>query len=88
MLTVSSIVNFCKISVKISVLEKFEKRLKKTCLRNSQPWLRSVHYVNGPQDAVVLSVIATRPKLIATRPQGHKKGFYYSLQAIRFPVRV
>jgi len=30
--------------------------------------------VNGPHDAVVLSLWATRPKLRATRPQGHKKG--------------
>ena len=57
MLTVSSIVNFCKISVKILVLEKFEKKVEKNLLiRNSQPWLRSVHDVNGPHDAVVLSL--------------------------------
>jgi len=76
MLTVSSTVNFCKNSVKIWVLEKFEKSWKKTCLglHNSQPWLRSVRYVNGPHDAVVLSLWATRPKLRAIRPQGHKKG--------------
>ena len=57
--------------------------LKKTYLRNSQPWLRSVHYVNGPHDAVVLSLSATRLKLRATRLQGHKKEFYYALAFFR-----
>jgi len=50
--------------------------LKKPCLLNSQPSLRSVHYVNGPHDAFVLSLWATRPQLRAIRPHGHKKGFH------------
>ena len=40
---------------------------------NSQPWLRSVHYANGPHDAFLLSPRATRSRLRATRPHGHKK---------------
>jgi len=31
-------------------------REPETCLRNSQPCLRSVHYVKGTDDAVVLSL--------------------------------
>jgi len=81
-------VNFCKISVKISVLEKFEKKLKKLAYATRN--LGYVQFIMWTAHTMRLSCLSEQ--LVRSWEQlvlkDTKKGFYYALIKVQYRTTI